>query len=429
MPLDKPAMSLRAHDGSVLFNGGLNEFTYDTGQIVQQSQQFFADVRSNDIEATGIYEVTIRAVDKAAGDTSTNWNVQLVNGKGRIRNAIEIAGDVDFHRVELKANTWYRFDETGKAHYQVIHPTGHAYAPADDRSTRYYYANQSGKYYIVFGSHQGPTGYEMKITEGATPPIRSGRFFWPDNGLPGGMDFYTRFNGPSVELYSDKPLYYFDESNSRIDIPAEQLSTLTSEEWQFVRPRDDIQTSGEIFVRNQHANGSWLTWANIQLDAQPYPVEIAPDSTSSYIRNYAFANALPSYLVGNPDYSGFEPLTPVERDAMNGVMTDWSRNNFASRFSQVAPGAGNDEAVTMIFKAAIDSDVWAFEIGEAEGGDIVLNTNSPLWADLGRGKQGLFEMVRAVGTVLDFDPIRCFIIVVEQASCVSCNELADDKPA
>lgn len=55
----------------------------------------------------------------------------------------------------------------------------------------------------------------------------------------------------------------------------------------------------------------------------------------------------------------------------------------------------------MVFKAALASDdLWVFAPGENEGGDIVLNTNSSLMMDLTPGRQGYFEIVRAIGTVL-----------------------------
>ena len=69
-------------------------------------------------------------------------------------------------------------------------------------------------------------------------------------------------------------------------------------------------------------------------------------------------------------------------------------------FKGVDPGEGNDEAQTMVFKAALDTgDLLVFASGENEGGDIILNTSSSLMSDLTPGGQGYFEIVRAVGIV------------------------------
>jgi hypothetical protein len=158
----------------------------------------------------------------------------------------------------------------------------------------------------------------------------------------------------------------------------------------------------EVFSRGIRPNGVKSTWSNIQVNGWgAYPESITGGPTyADNVATFAFADGLPSYLNGDPRFPGFQALTAGEQDALSAAFASWSAVDHAFTFLSTEPGTGNDAAETMVFKAALASDdLLVFAPGENEGGDLIINTNSPLMSDLTPGKQGYFEVLRAIGTL------------------------------
>ncbi|MFK7769664.1 MAG: hypothetical protein AB8B55_20820, partial [Mariniblastus sp.] len=161
---------------------------------------------------------------------------------------------------------------------------------------------------------------------------------------------------------------------------------------------ENVGVARELFVRNIRPNGYKSPWSSVLLNLQPISPAISTDVKNETL-TYAFADGLPSYLEGDSEYASFEPLTGYERDVMGTAYARW---NIGARQTNVEPGDANDEGFAMIYKAALSSSdpVVSYQPGSGIGADIVINTNSPVMADLTFGSQGYFELLRGIGVSL-----------------------------
>ncbi|MEM7457572.1 MAG: hypothetical protein AAF456_24780, partial [Planctomycetota bacterium] len=409
-PVDIPALSIRStQDNSVIEDFGRQPGFFVPQNDVSLPAYYYIDARSNDVNATGVYRVTFAPGDHATGNASTLWNVDMSTGVGRIRNAFEAEDDVDWHRVNLKADTWYEIRQFSRIRqFNVVTPGGNV--TTYDWGQRFIYSGDGGDHYLAMHSstlyNPDNRSYEATIFEGAMREVKSGAFYSPSRSS--GLSDATNLNpNRSVQVFSQTELRY-EGVNGDIIIPAGQLTTLAYSEFSTLTPLQTFSGAGEVLIRGQlpgtdeNGDSNHTAWAAIELYGRPRAEFLAPAAADEppFDVSYAFAEGLPSYLSGDPAYGGFEALTDLEREAMETALKRWADADNGLRLTEFQPGSGNDAADTMIYKAAITSDVLAFRYGADIGGDIVLNTASPLWSDLGEGGEGFFQLLRAIGTTL-----------------------------
>ncbi len=395
-------------------NGELREVGGDTIRVTSDIRSLlYADVRAISANDTGVYRISVTPIDLAAGDQSTNSILSFDNSTATLKNAIETIDDRDFHRITLEQGTSYRISETGLDRLDIVFPNGVQFSTdTSSRDTIFYTAPVSGDYFIsVEGSALSgyPSarlgGYTLTVEEGFQRPAFSGKFSWPNprtspatRELENINDITLQF-GDEVEVYSTIPLTYDD---GQTIIAAEQLTRISFEQWTSVVPVVEGISAGvgEVFSRVFRSNGLIGPWSNVLLVQRPFPTDIDNGFSNANATPYAFANGLPSYLENDPEFASFEPLSADERAVVINAVNSWARaSSFRARKLLIAPGDNNDAAPTTIYKAALSSDqpVVGFRNGDGIGGDIILNTNSPVIADLSEGGQGFFEILRAIG--------------------------------
>ncbi|MFK7766308.1 MAG: hypothetical protein AB8B55_03620 [Mariniblastus sp.] len=380
-PVSRPGLTLRDERGNLIRSYG-NKFQFSP----QTSQyQHNIDVRSNDPSSTGIYAIKFKILD-TGNSISDATQVAFVEGIAEANGALEYNGDIDYQRLTLKPNLWYRFEGTPAV---LLDAAGKETNVSNGSG---YFSGSGGNVHLVHSGQK--SSYSLQILEGVQPQ-REHRFIARTDAQPIGYSFGVS----TVEVYSDVPLSYPIGGGEFRSIPAKQVTNVSTTQFYSSVPTSDFSDISEIFSRRLTPGMQSRGWTVTQVGNFRRQIEPPASFHQTPFRTWAFAEELPSYLAGDDRFAGFEPASPSERGAFFTAFRDWRRTGQA-RFQNVAAGDGNDEGQTMIFKAALDSeDLLVFPTGENEGGDIILNTNSPLMSDLSPGKQGYFEILRAVGIV------------------------------
>jgi len=188
--------------------------------------------------------------------------------------------------------------------------------------------------------------------------------------------------GEQFEVYSDVPMTY--ESGGSIQtLPTGQIVELAESEWDTLRVPVDFKGNGNVWSRAFRTIAGLpdtSNWTNTTVSG--YVPAGAIRRADGYIQDsdhtFAFASGLPQYLVGDSRFSEFRQLGAVQQDAVREVISSWANASSDVYFAEADPGANNDGADTMIFFADLDSETLAFRLGDGEGGDLILNLNSPL---------------------------------------------------
>ena len=211
---------------------------------------------------TGGYQLRITQIDVAQDDKSTLWESTFVDGTLLIRNAIDNANDVDFHKIKLAADQWYSVNLRGIDSGRIHTPSNGVVELIGGISrTHYIYTKDAGDYFFEAAAtdlkDDGATvgGFEIALKTGSSPTIFSGEFSWPDPGYtnPANVETInvaTRYTtGGTVDLYSDIALKYDGGT-----IAANELKSITQDQWNSVTPADnDFDGNGEITVRHHRA--------------------------------------------------------------------------------------------------------------------------------------------------------------------------------
>ncbi|MEZ6093515.1 MAG: hypothetical protein R3C03_04640 [Pirellulaceae bacterium] len=341
--------------------------------------------------------------DYAAGDSSTTWNVAFTpTGHGRIRNALESAGDVDWHRIHMRANTLYQLDVSQKD-FSIVRPNG---AVANYSSlianTKYFYAAEEGDYYLVVGkSDSEAASFYANLVEGALRPVKSNGSVWPSEY--GSLSSFTLMSSYSeIDVFSRTTLVY-EDGDSTIEVPANTPTTLNYTNFQTLKPAADFVGPSEMYFRGRlFSNRDLYTpWGNIELYGAPYQTSLFDDTARPPLfLSYSFATATPDYFLMDPEVGNFHSMSEDAKAQFRTAFKRWddALNNII--YSEADPGATNGDADTMVFFAELNTETLVYRYGSDAGGDIVLNVNSPVFADLSEGSQGFFEVLRAIGTTL-----------------------------
>ncbi len=403
-----------------VYDGNLNVIgSSEDGSVFlrpTEDQPVYVEFRAADDSQTGSYRFGV-TTDRAGNDTSTGWTVDLTDTGGRIRSAIEYDADVDFHRIALTAGKWYRFDMTGGGGFSLQIPTGQninlsAVNGQGQARPAYFFAWQTGDHYInvrqgdLASNFTDVGGYEFKIFEDSRRSFNGGYLINPalNERIGDRLSTKTGLFGERFEVYSTVPMIY-ESGGSLLTLQTGQLVELEDFEWGTLRVPLNFNGNGNVWSRAFRTVSGFADTSNwINSTVSGYVPANAVRRADGYIQDsdhtFAFASGLPEYLVGDSRFSEFGQLNATQQDAVREVVSSWANASSDVHFAEVAPGANNDSADTMVFFADLDSETLAFRLGDNEGGDLILNLNSPLMSDLSRGKQGRYEVVRAVGYIL-----------------------------
>lgn len=398
------AVSVRDGSGAIVANGAPNQplrFSSDASGLGPH----YLDVRSNSNQ-TGTWELRSFA-PQGGNDESTQWNVDLSSGAGRIRSIYRNFDNSElWHRFETTPNTWYEIDSQ-QVSFEVRQGENRPGVAKYQKGKRYYYSGSStasDRYIVIKQNEQqfGEGGFEINIAKDARIRFRSTGQFSPD---PDGFANNT-FGFRNVEIYSTVPYNYIDGDDT-ISVAANSYQTLDTQQWFSIEFNESFTGVGDLYFREVREQGN-SQWSSMELYGHHLPAGVSrtPIVLFSGILNFSFADGRPDYLASDDAVVGAtQSLTSEEKVAMRNAITQWNRHIRLNLVEQTDPGPNNDASPIMIYKGEIDSDVLAFSLsddptGEGLAGDIVLNTNSPLWDNFTKGTKGPFELMRAVGTVL-----------------------------
>ena len=412
-PVDNAAIALREEDGEfITFQADGNyilnaDFRDDNSPHFINRGVNYLDVFSTEGEL-GTYGVRVRPLDRTPGDTSTAWTVGIrEDGTAQIRDRLEHDDDVDFYRINFRSNTWYRFSSEIESRYELRAADGTESSLFHNNSgSSYFYAEEAGEHYIITnGEDNGGFSVSLDIVEDAAPLGPTGDFRWSPDVAFRTLNFngaVSRSFAPNYEVVSDvEILFRRDEIYG--SLPAGERALLTIDEFRSILPAPGTSV-GELFARGVPDPSNSLlneSWGNVAVTRRPFPDAIVGDR-DWYTGFYEFADSLPAYLVDDPRFSDFTSLDETESAAVEEVVKSWRNNSLSVQF--LSAETFEHDADVQVFKAALNTDdhVLAFQYdGETDtiGGDIIINTNSPLMADLTPGGQGYFELIRAVGTI------------------------------
>lgn len=346
----------------------------------------------------GSWELSQSYVD-TPGTTATGWNVRIEdNGRARIRNAFESGVDVDYHRVSLRANTWYEIETENLNNWAVQRPngalveSGQIIATFDNNESKYYFRSlAAGDHYFVARSPGQIMNYEVRLRQSAKPDSFHrvvGSATIPTNYLR--VNNVFRF-GLSHEIYSQVPLKTGDRT-----IPANTLSQVTSEEAFVLELADPEANVGDIYVRPVLSSGEQLAWNRLAIVANTPLAEVDRYFLRSTVRFTFNTDRLTDYAVD----TGFSDISELSENEKNLFRTVAEDATISYRFIEQ-----DADSHMVVFKADLGSDAPLIAIEpttsnqndeDSLAGDIVLNTGSSLFETA--TPASIYRLLNAIGT-------------------------------
>jgi len=388
-PLTDAQLVTYDSDGNILERYEANN-TIRLRRLLNDSDPHFVLVHSPG-DNIGAWQLTQSRKDLAAGDTSTQWNVTLDKGVGAIRNSIDFEGDVDFHRVRLRANSWYEFSRLGGGDISILRPNGTEVQYRElvtNYDNSYFYATQAGDHYIVARGFENagndPTeSFAVTLRQNASfkPIVETGVVDWYDPQY-----FVQRFKGLPIEVWSELPLEVGDQS-----VAPETLTQLSQEQATELSFADSINESGDIYVRGVFGNGLKQDWSRLHIVHVEDQPEV-PSANTDFFVGFQFVETLPDEYVGDAEFSGFAQLTEDEQSLFELAASRWNQmdgveveRDFSSFNMQV-------------FKADLGQDrpLVAFAPGQGRGFDIVLNSTSTQFQT--ETPESIYQLLQGIGT-------------------------------
>ncbi len=390
-----------------------NQTVFDTinggGIYRPQEETTFFDVGASDGITTGPYRLQFTRLDAASDDENTQWNVQMVNGKGRIRNALETFDDVDWHRIQLEANKWYEIDVlTGNTQLEIRKPDG-TIVPTGFLRKKYYRPDQEGEHYLIAKS-EFASSIEIHIESDAKQDVESQRLFHDASGFSGGGSLLGSVEaGQPIQIYSDLTYRYTDDQGAAVDLEPFKVHTVTERFNRLRLKQRQFVGTAEVFTRVAMDENSWSTWASGEITAMGPSFELTDEGNvdiSERRVRYAFADTAPEYL-STPEFSStlsdFSPLTEAQVSAVNDAAAKWSDGLFgALKFELVSDASDAD---MLIYNIRFDDDDIHAAGGKrtnAIGRDLLLNSSSSVFesdASLSTDRS-TFEILRGLGQTL-----------------------------
>ncbi|QEG20708.1 pre-peptidase C-terminal domain-containing protein [Mariniblastus fucicola] len=392
-PLDDAQLSTYDTNGNLLQ-------TYPAGTTVNlrafgnASDAAYVLVNSED-DNIGAWQLTQSLQDRAGGNTSTGWNVQFIAGRGHVRNAIDFDGDADFHRIHLRADSWYEVDSNYfNAKYTMRRPGG-AEVDFNDLVSNgeksYFYATETGDHYFVARDPTSdvpkPRGYSFSIRQNAAYKTLTmseiSQWFNTSNVA-------YRFRGLPLEVYSEVRLQAGD-----LTIEPNTLTQVTPDQWAEISVAESSETPGDLYLRGIYGTGVKQDWGHIRVaDVEVIPEiiseELAADPYSTYLQ-YQFADTLPAEYADDPQFESFEELTQEERTSFSRAVFRWND------MSRINVSRGGSAIAMHVFKADLgpDQPLIAYAPGEGRGHDVIINSTSDLFDG---SAQSMYQLLQAVGT-------------------------------
>lgn len=336
--------------------------------------------------------------------TSTGWNVKIEdNGRGRIVNVFEENDDVDYHRIRLRANTWYEIETDDVQNWSIERPNGtvvnrqQIFSNTVHNQARYYFRTLTeGDHYFVArnGSSSSPQSYTVGFRQNASFPS-----FHSPIGTRHTTDHFFRINnvfrfGLEHEIYSEIGLKTGDRF-----ISANKLEQLAPGEAFVLEVNDVHAAKGDVYVRTVLADGSKLGWNKVSV------IENLPLVNLDY-RDYRRGRIRYSFNIAEIDeYSEATGLTGVEE------LSEQEKSFFRSVATQERVILDFEEqnsfAEILVFKADLGSDAPLLSFAPTRSqsddrrslaSDIVINTGSNAFE--AESPESVYRMLRALGTAL-----------------------------
>lgn len=364
-------------------------------------------------ESNGEYSLALESdTDDFKSNAQTTGLISIFQQSGAGNGLLETSDDQDWFRIELSADTWYRFSVDGEPS-QYFRPmllirnleegsktplsSVHRFRAKDDGV--YFVSVRNFGDYGSFGSSPGK--YSVSVKQGQVPFL-SAKI--PQVARQGHIiqSFSTNdFPIQHYHIYSDQDLRFgsgFIEKRMEAGVVYRALNQEALNRWYTLSEYPDTN----VYVRgltSLDADGETTAWT--KFNAQGYQTsQIDSGRRPSRTLTYAFADGLPSYFANDERFPNFEMLDDSEKSSYREALRRWDVYENSLVFSEVLPNVGNDNADIMIFKSDISQPVLGFLPGNGGGSDLVLDSNASELNNLRLGSQGFFELLRGIGSTL-----------------------------
>lgn len=361
----------------------------------------------------GEYSLTLETdTDDFKSNAQTTGIIPIIQKSGAARGLLETSDDQDWFRIELSADTWYRFSVEGQpSQYSrplLLIRNLEEGSKTPLRSVHRFKAERDGVYYVSvrnFGDYgsfgSSPGRYSVTVKQGQVPFLSTKV---PQVVRQSHIVQSVSTNDFPIQhyhIYSDQDLRFgagFIEKRMEAGVVYRALNQDAFNRWYALSE----YSSTNVYVRgltSLDAGGETTAWE--KFNVQGYQTsQIDSGRRPPQTLTYAFADGLPSYFVNDDRFPDFEMLDGSEKSAYREALRRWDIYENSLVFSEVLPDSENDNADIMIFKSDISQPVLGFWPGSGGGGDLVLDTNASELNNLKLGSKGFFELLRGIGSTL-----------------------------
>ena len=368
-------------------------------------------------DTRGEYSLALETeTDDFVSNFKTTGVIPILGVSGTVDGLLETAIDRDWFRIELAANTWYRFSVDGEpSDYfrpMLMIRNSETGSKTSLESVHRFYSNDGGSHFVAvrnfgrFGNGSSSGSYSVVVEKGRVPflsnslpqSVRSGVGGQRISSIISTNDFPIQH----FHIYSDQDLQFglkFIRKTKEADKVYRALTDSAFGRWSTLTdvPNTNVYVRG---LTSLEPSGELTAWTKFNVQAYQTSRIDSGKKMPARTLTYAFANDMPGYFVGDGRFPDFQMLSEGEILAYREALRRWDVYENSLVFLEVLPDAENDNADIMIFKSDIAQPVLGFFPGKGGGGDLVLDTNASALNNLRLGSQGFFELLRGIGGTL-----------------------------
>ena len=362
--------------------------------VAPETGTFQVSVGSSGDAGTGTYEVGFAlatGIDDAATGVNTTSRLELVPNQTRsLEGRLEEVGDIDWHKVNLVANRWYKFsyDSEDEGSLMFIRDLDGTILErtAGESGEFFVRAQQTGDHHLVFRNGFG--GYTITGVDNAPPEIaaRHGHFrLLGDATINMGSLFDLQDYSPArVQVYAESDFFLDGTQFDRL-----QLHSIAPEDFDRVQFRGDARRGEYDVSIRAVGSGAVSGWASTVIRSQEDKAALLETGSfwnssntqrgSDNIVTYRFADSIPSYFADGR-FTGFAEVKDAVKSALGETFGSRPDNaTWGTNLSDIVNlqfiEDDSEDADIQIFTADSDQYAVGYKPGVNGFGDIVLDND------------------------------------------------------
>lgn len=361
------------------------------------------------------YTLVSYADNAAAGKRTKSHIPTRASQFSTILGELEVASDIDWHRVDLVEGRWYQMLTTVVGGWFAVRDPDLKIGGSSLNGDLHFQAAQTGTHYLVIRNAIPTIGKEYRLTvlDNAPPKISVTRPFVDllESETVGLQELFSfnDFPAANIQLRSEVP-YYLDgvkqDSRRRLTIPIDQISRYS------FRGDESRMRQGDISIRalaNDQTSSGWVQ-ATVQISPD---YKRLLDSGSAWnaqntlmqsdtVITYHFADALPRYFQPGR-FNNFSAVT----EEIQNLFSGWFDSSFDDQIPDIANITGlrfqhvdSESADLQIFAADLNTKSVGYRPAKFGGGDIILDRSTYDGAAPLPGSDNYLQILRALGAAM-----------------------------